>query len=185
MALMSGKGGGTSIPASVVTLTGTQTLTNKTLSSPTSTGTDTGTETLTNKTLPSPVISDPTITGNTNVKRLKANQGSPLVLGDVGGLSAGWGTTASVSSVAGNDVIGQISITSNGTGQGPNPTFTLTFHDGTWTTAPLCLVVRGDGFGPIGSMIPNAMTATAAAFFFNAVPVAGTTYTATFICIGR
>ena len=42
---------GTSIPASVVTLTGTQTLTNKTLSSPTSTGTDTGTETLTNKTL--------------------------------------------------------------------------------------------------------------------------------------
>ncbi len=176
---------GTSIPASVVTLTGTQTLTNKTLSSPTSTGTDTGTETLTNKTLPSPIISDPTITGNTNVRRLKANQGSPLVLGDVGGLSAGWGTTASVSSVAGNDVIGQINITSNGTGQGPNPTFTLTFHDGTWTTAPLCLVVRGDGFGPIGSMIPNAMTATTATFFLNAVPVAGTTYTATFMCIGR
>jgi hypothetical protein len=145
----------------------------------------TTTDTLTNKTLTSPAISDPTITGNTNVKRLKANQGSSLVVGDVGGLSAGWGTTATVSSVAGNDVIGQINITSNGTGQAVNATFTLTFHDGTWTTAPLCLVVRSDGNGPSGAMIPNTMTATAATFFFNALPVAGTTYQATFTCIGR
>ena len=156
---------GTSVPASVVTLTGAQTLTSKTLTSPT--------------------ITDPTITGNTNLKRIKANQGSTLVIGDVGSLSAGWGTTASVASVSGNDVIGQINILSNGTGQNINSTFTLTFHDGTWTTAPLCIVVRGDGNGPAGAMIPNAMTATSATFFFNAVPVAGTTYTATFMCVGR
>lgn len=176
---------GTSIPASVVTLTGTQTLTNKTLSSPTSTRTDTGTETLTNKTLTSPVISDPTITGNTNVKRLKANQGSSLVLGDIGGLGAGWGSTASVSSVVGNDVIGQIGILSNGTGQNVNAGFTLTFHDGSWTTAPICLAVRGDGFAPQGIMIANVATATNVSFFFNAIPVAGTTYTLNFICVGK
>ena len=56
----------------------------------------TTTDTLTNKTLTSPAISDPTITGNTNVKRIKANQGSALVVGDVGGLTAAWGSTASV-----------------------------------------------------------------------------------------
>jgi hypothetical protein len=145
----------------------------------------TTTDTLTNKTLTSPAISDPAITGNTNVKRIKANQGSALVVGDVGGLTAAWGSTASVSSVVGNDVIGQISILSNGTGQNINAGFTLTFHDGTWTTPPVCLAVRGDGFAPQGIMIANAATATNVSFFFNAVPVAGTTYTLTFICIGR
>lgn len=145
----------------------------------------TTTDTLTNKTLTSPAISDPTITGNTNVKRIKANQGSALVVGDVGGLSAAWGSTASVSSVVGNDVAGQISILSNGTGQTVNAGLTLTFHDGTWTTPPVCLAVRGDGFSPQGIMIANAATATNVSFFFNAVPVAGTTYTLTFICIGR
>jgi hypothetical protein len=145
----------------------------------------TTTDTLTNKTLTTPAISDPTITGNTNVKRIKANQGSALVIGDVGGLTAAWGSTASVSSVVGNDVVGQISILSNGTGQNINAGFTLTFHDGTWTTPPVCLAVRGDGFSPQGIMIANAATATNASFFFNAVPVAGTTYTLTFICMGR
>ena len=145
----------------------------------------TTTDILTNKTLTSPAISDPTITGNTNVKRIKANQGSALVVGDVGGLGAGWGTTASVSSVVGNDVAGQISILSSGTGQNINAGFTLTFHDGTWTTPPVCLAVRGDGFAPQGIMIANGATATNVSFFFNAVPVAGTTYTLTFLCMGR
>jgi hypothetical protein len=145
----------------------------------------TTTDTLTNKTLTSPAISDPTITGNTNVKRIKANQGSALVAGDVGGLTAAWGSTASVSSVVGNDVVGQISILSNGTGQNINAGFTLTFHDGTWTTPPVCLAVRGDGFSPQGIMIANAATATNVSFFFNAVPVAGTTYTLSFICVGK
>ena len=54
------------------------------------------------------------------MKRIKANQGSALVVGDVGGLTAAWGSTASVSSVVGNDVAGQISILSNGTGQNIN-----------------------------------------------------------------
>jgi hypothetical protein len=156
---------GTSVPANTVTTTGTQTLTNKTLTSP--------------------AFSDPTITGNTNVKRIKANQGSALVVGDVGGLTAAWGSTASVASVVGNDVIGQISILSNGTGQGINAGLTLTFHDGNWTTAPICLAVRGDGFSPQGIMIANAATATNVSFFFNAVPVAGTTYTLDFLCVGK
>jgi hypothetical protein len=163
---------GTSVPASVVTTTSLTT----TLASPPAIG----------NTVPNTgKFTTATVTADTQVKRIKANQGSSLVTGDVGSLSAGWGTTASVSSVSGNDVIGQINILSNGTGQNINATFTLTFHDGTWTTAPLCLIVRSDGNAPQGAMVPNAMTATAATFFFNATPVAGTTYTGTFICIGR
>jgi hypothetical protein len=34
-------------------------------------------------------------------------------------------------------------------------------------------------------MIANAATATNVSFFFNAVPVAGTTYTLSFICVGK
>jgi len=145
----------------------------------------TTTDTLTNKTLTSPAISDPTITGNTNVKRIKANQASSLVVGDVGGLTAAWGSTATVASVVGTDMAGYIDILSNGTGQNINAGFTLTFHDGTWTTPPVCLAVRGDGFAPQGIMIANAATATNVSFFFNAVPVAGTTYQLIFICMGR
>jgi hypothetical protein len=170
---------GASVPANTVTTTATQTLSAKTLASPAFTGTETG------MSITSPAMSDPTISGNTNVKRIKANQGSSLVVGDVGGLGAGWGSTASVASVAGNDVIGQISITSNGTGQAVNAGLTLTFHDGTWTTAPLCLAVRGDGFSPQGIMIANTPTATNVSFFLNALPVAGTTYTLNFICVGK
>jgi hypothetical protein len=170
---------GTSVPANTVTTTATQTLNAKTLASPAFTGTETG------MSITSPSISDPTIAGNTNVKRLKANQGSSLVVGDVGSLGAGWGTTASVSSVVGNDVIGQIGILSNGTGQAVNAGLTLTFHDGTWTTSPICLAVRADGFSPSGIMIANAATATNVSFFFNALPVAGTTYFLNFICVGK
>jgi hypothetical protein len=50
----------------------------------------------------------------------------------------------------GNDVIGQISILSTGTGQNINAGFTLTFHDGSWTTAPVCLAVRGRRLCPAG-----------------------------------
>jgi hypothetical protein len=159
---------GTSVPANVVTTT--------TLASPPAIG---GTTPNTGK------FTLVTSTGDSQSKRFKANQGSSLVVGDVGSLGAGWGTTASVASVSGNDVVGQISILSNGTGQNINAGLTLTFHDGTWTTAPLCLVVRADGFAPNGAMVPNGSTATTTAFFFNATPVAGTTYTLSFACIGR
>jgi hypothetical protein len=90
--------------------------------------------------------------GNTAVKRIKAKSGIIPCRWGCRRLGAGWGTTASVIGVAGNDVVGQITITSNGTGQAINAGFTLTFHDGTWTTAPLCIVIRADGFAPQGSM---------------------------------
>lgn len=128
---------------------------------------------------------DPTFPGNTLFKRSKATQGSALVTGDVGSLSAGWGTTATVSAVSGTDAAGSITISSSGTGQSANPTFVLTFHDGTWTNSPIVIVVRADFNAPVGGAIHSGASATTVQFAFNGLPVAGSSYTFHFICIGR
>ena len=143
------------------------------------------TDTLTNKTLTSPAISNPTITGDTAVKRIKANQGTALVTGDVSAIT-NFGTTATCSAVTGNDMAGSITISSSGTGQVANGTFLLTFHDGTWTTAPTVLVSRGDGNGPnTAPAFIASVSATSVLFGFAGTAVAGTSYTFYFHCIGR
>jgi hypothetical protein len=121
---------------------------------------------------------------NVQVKRIKANQGSVLVVGDVGGLT-NFGTTASVSAVSGTDAAGSISIASAGTGQAANGTFTLTFHDGTWTTAPVCTVSRGDGNGPNSAPAFANATATNLLIGLSGTAVAASTYIFNFQCTGR
>jgi hypothetical protein len=148
----------------------------------------TGTGNLVLATSPSittPTISDPTITGNAAVKRIKATQGTALVIGDVGTLT-GWGTTATVAAVTGTDAAGSITITSNGTGQTINPTFVLTFHDGTWTNSPLVVASRTDVSGPAANWQITSTTATAVTFQFNnGTPSAGANYSLNFIAVGR
>ncbi len=79
-------------------------------------------------------------TDEANSARFKA-VGTTLVAGDFA-LSAGWGTTATVSAVSGTDQRFRITVTSAGTGQGANPTITFTFQDGTWTNTPIVLCQR-------------------------------------------
>jgi hypothetical protein len=143
------------------------------------------TDTLTNKSITSPVISDPTITGTALVKRFRANQGSALVVADVGSLT-GFGNTASVSAVSGTDTAGSVNITSSGTGQAVNASFTLTFHDGAFPVAPIVIVTRGDGNPPTGgyAVVFNATTANVTIGFAN-TPVAGSTYSFNFVVIGK
>jgi hypothetical protein len=124
------------------------------------------------------------LNGTTPYNRLRANQGSALVTADVSGIT-NFGTTATCSAVAGTDGAGTISIASSGTGQAANGQFVLTFHDGTWATAPVCVVCRADGNGPNAASAAVATTATQATFFFLGLPVAGTTYVFNFICIGK
>jgi hypothetical protein len=69
----------------------------------------TSTDTLTNKTLG----------GTTPLNRLRANQGTPVAIGDwtITGLGLGsWGSTASILAVSGNDTAGTVSIACSGTG---------------------------------------------------------------------
>lgn len=59
-------------------------------------------------------------------------------------LSGGWGTTASAAIKAGsNDAAGEIAITSAGTGQGANPTCTVTFAKAK-DREPIVIVAQAD-----------------------------------------
>jgi len=99
-------------------------------------------------------------------------------------LSAGFGTTATVSNVvAGStDMAGEITITSAGTGQALNPTCTLTFADGAfrnengapWT--PLALLSRNGG-AQLTVDFSYVATATGLVLTFPGTPVAAQTYT--------
>jgi hypothetical protein len=141
---------GLSVPANTVTTTGTQTLTNKTLG------------------------------GTTPVNRLRANQGSAVVVGDwtlsVAGLGS-WGSTATITAVSGNDTAGSITILCSGTGQSANPAFKLTFHDGALSAFPIGMVVRGDGNGPAAFPAVFGESTTSITFgFVGGLPLSGTSY---------
>ncbi|HEY2497221.1 MAG TPA: hypothetical protein VGK24_09135 [Candidatus Angelobacter sp.] len=135
---------------------------------------DTLTQTMSNKTL----------AGTTPFNRLRANQGTALASGNFV-FSAGWGTTASIGSIAGTDSAFTFAMTSNGTGQAVNPTITLTFADGTWTNPPVCVASPG----PIGGLNPiwivSSISATQLVVFANFTPTAGVAYGAQVICVGK
>lgn len=125
-----------------------------------------------------------TLSGTIPYARLKASRGTALVTGDIGSIT-NFGTTASVSAVSGTDSAGTISIASAGTGQVANGSFVLTFHDGTWTTAPVCIGNRAEGNGPNTATVATSTSATTLAFNFDGAAVAGVTYIFNFICVGK
>jgi hypothetical protein len=154
---------GTSVPANTVTTAGSQTLTNKSLGGTGST------------------------TPNTPYNRLKATQGSALVNGDFS-ISAGWGSTASITTLVGTDSMFAIIITTGGTGISANPTLTITYHDGTWTNSPLVLPTRGDSVtiaAGTGMWTVQANNPTATTYQFNATPNSGASYVLTTMAVGR
>ncbi len=120
---------------------------------------------------------------NTLIKRVKASQGTALGAGDFA-LSAGWGTTAAVSAVTGTDQGWNITVTANGTGIAANPTVTLTFKDGTWTNAPICVSKMVGGTGAV-TQLTEAPAATTNTLTFQGTPVAASTYILASVCMGR
>ncbi len=124
---------------------------------------------------------------NLNAQRIKASYGTATVAGDYA-LSAGWGTTASVTVAAGSDdQRGQITVAATGTGQAANPTITFTFKDGAWTSSPFYIVKRNDA-----NVLPNEGTAptswtqttTVLTITFNGTPTAANSYVFAYHGIG-
>jgi hypothetical protein len=112
--------------------------------------------------------------------RLKSKRfitdGSALAAGDFA-LSGGWGTTATVTAVRGNDQSFEFVISSAGTGQGASPTVTYTPKDGTWTTAPVWVCQRKDfGSQPTVTFTHTTESATSLVLTFNGTPVAAETF---------
>jgi len=113
-----------------------------------------------------------------NFKRLGATGGTAVVAGDFS-LGAAWGSTASVSVQAGsNDTRGRITITSAGVGQAANPSGSLTFKDGTYTTTPQCIVSSGQGFSVLttGDFWYADCSTLNLQFVYGGTPVAGRLY---------
>lgn len=120
----------------------------------------------------------------TKTKRPYFNQGTPLVNGD-GVLSAGWGTSPSVT-VSGYDPNFAV-VVSSGTGSPTgNPTVTVTFKDGAWLDGnPVCQATRGDGNTPATAYWINASTTTQVVLSFIGTPATSSNYTVNVSCGGR
>lgn len=121
--------------------------------------------------------------GQFEFKRIKTALGTALVAGDFA-LSAGFGTTATVTGVIGTDQGWTITVTSSGTGQAANPTITLTFHDGTWTLSPITVSKMSGGTGAV-TQLTESPTATTNVITFQGTPVAASTYVISSVAIGR
>lgn len=98
-------------------------------------------------------------------------------------LHANWGNTASVGTVSGSDHRGRFTVTSAGTGQGANPTVTLTFKDSAWPAAPFVVVVRNGGSQP--TVLPTwTVSTTQLVVTFAGTPISAQSYTYEFIVMG-
>lgn len=125
--------------------------------------------------------------GKVTAKRYHAD-GTDVVTGDFAA-SAGWGDTAAFSSPAGSDQAGSIVITSQGAGIAANPTITLTFKDGTWTTIPQCIAsIFATSDTPSTNLTQNipvtSSSATAITWTYYNLPVTANTYSFRWHCIG-
>ena len=111
-----------------------------------------------------------------------STSGTALVAGDIS-LSAGWGTTATVTAVSGNDQRCTFTVNSLGTGQGSNPSINLTYTDGAWSVAPFVIVQRTGG-ATTAAEINVSTTTTVLTITWIGTPVASSSYTFTVIAIG-
>ncbi len=88
-------------------------------------------------------------------------------------LTAGWGAGATISAVTGNDSRGTVTVTTN-VADTPalNPTITLTFKDGTWTSAPFAMANMNTASTGILGAASSSTTATTLVIQFDGTPTA-------------
>jgi len=119
-------------------------------------------------------------TGDWHSRRYFADTGTALVAGDF--TTAGWQTgSGGLGTITGTDQAFQFTMTATDPNITLNPTVTLTFHDGTWTTAPVFVCSQNGGTGA-QSFITVVPTATQAVITYLGTPV--TTLTYIISCVG-
>ncbi|HEV8420387.1 MAG TPA: hypothetical protein VGR13_03420 [Actinomycetota bacterium] len=92
--------------------------------------------------------------------------------------SAGFGSTAAATLVAGCDTAFKARITASGTGQGANPTVTITFND-PFAAMPIATVTRGSATHQLTIGFLQDFTNSTAAklvLVFNGTPTANDVY---------
>jgi hypothetical protein len=119
------------------------------------------------------------------LNRLWCDLGTSLVNGDVATNNMGAGATATVAA-NGKDMRGEITVTV-GTAPAANPTVTLTFTNGTWTTAPGATVIFVGGTGYVAGTVTRltrTVSATQIVVTFVGTPLVGETYIIYFSLMG-
>jgi len=112
-----------------------------------------------------------------------AGSGTAHVAGDYVA-HANWGTSPTITPLA-RDTGGRVSVLAQAT-TGANPTLTLTFKNGTWTTAPAVICSRGDAAAPTTCFwAVTTVSATAVTFTLVGTPTAGNTYILDFVAMGK
>lgn len=120
-------------------------------------------------------------TGDSGALHFLNNQGATLGVGLVA-LSAGWGSTATVTALSGRSGAFGFTVNSTGVGQGLNPTITVTFPDA-YTLTTFCQA-QHSGSQPL---IPDTWTtsSTQVIITFNGTPVAAQSMLYQVICMGQ
>ncbi len=99
-------------------------------------------------------------------------QGTALNAGNF--VLTGWGAGAAISSVQGTDQAWSATITA-GTTPSVNPAIQVNFHNGVWSTAPICLSKVNGGTGTITDLTDNPSISNNIITFLG-TPVNGLTY---------
>lgn len=99
-------------------------------------------------------------------------------------LSAGFGTTATVTAVGGSVTTVTFTVNSSGTGQAANPTITDTFATPFWASpsAGCSLIQIGGTFGVLTNPVPSSLSRTGVTWTFSGTPVAAQSYIFQRIC---
>lgn len=98
-------------------------------------------------------------------------------------LSAGWGSTAAVTALAGGNAPIQFTVTNSGTGQGASPTITYTFPT-PYPVAPFsCTAVQTGGTNPTLTFTSSSLTATGVVFTASGTPTVNDTEIIQVTCV--
>lgn len=155
------------------------TFTNPTINGATLSGTFAGSPTFSGGTFSAPTFPNPII-----FTRLKPEGGTALVTAD-GALGGNWGTSPTLG-LSGYDSAFRVVATSGTGSPGANPTFTLTFKDGSWVNAPICVASRLDIVSPATAYwAVDATSTTDVRLTFVGTPGTSSSYMANVICVGQ
>jgi hypothetical protein len=99
-------------------------------------------------------------------------------------LGTQWGTSPSVGSIVGTDQALQFVVTSGTGSPTTGATVTITFADGSWGNAPIC-IEKNEASGGTLLTLKNVTTASTLTLTATTAPAVTTAYTINVLCFGR
>jgi hypothetical protein len=124
-----------------------------------------------------------TVTGGVIADSLNISGGTAITAGDVS-IAGGWGSTATVSLVAGTLNAFVINVASSGTGQTPSPTITINITGAGFSNNPLP-IFSNRGTTTSGLFSLSSVSSTSLTLTYQGTPVAGDSYGLTVLVVSQ